>query len=186
MANYETKTIVAFAATTAEAQELVELLMDHGIDVEIDRDYDGPGSSDGYAMVVEEEFEAEASVVVTEHSAQDVFSASMESDDEAIDLDDDEDDFLGTELDSTGQFLDKDSAEADKEVAGPQESSPEVEVSEEEAPDFMQALFGGEGIGTDDAADSYAGPRDLFDDSAFFEEMEEGEEAEGSDKADDV
>ncbi len=172
MADCETQTVVAFAATTSEAQELLELLLDHGIDAVLDRDYDGPGSEKGCAMVVEEEFEEEARAVVEEHSELDVFACSIETDDEVIDVDDPEDDLLGTELDSMGQFLGEDGAPVAKEVASLEES-PEEDVSEEEAPDFIKALFGGEGLGDDPVGDSYAGPRDLFDDAGFFEDAGE-------------
>ena len=148
MADNETQTIVTFAATMAEAKELVELLSDYGIDVEIDRDYDGPGSEDGFAMVVEEDYEEEARCVIEEHSSLNVFASSIESDDEVIDVDEPED-LLGTELDSTGQFLGDDGVPVEKEVAGLEES-PEEDVTEEEVPDFMKALFGGEGLGDDD------------------------------------
>ena len=178
MANYETQTIVAFAATTAEAEELVELLSDHGIDVKIDRDYDGPGSEAGFAMVVEEDFEEEARGVIAEHSGLNVFASSIESDDEVIDVDESEDDLLGTELDSTGQFLDDDGVPAVKEVAGLEESVSEEDVAEEEAPDFIKVLFGGEGLGDDD---------DEFDDlKKKFKEAGKDDEDEGDDGLDDL
>jgi hypothetical protein len=172
MADYETQTVVAFAATIPEAKELLELLSDYGIEAELDRDYDGPGCEEGNAIVVEEEFEEEARAVVVEHSELDVFASAIETDDEVIDVDSAEENLLGTELDSTGQFLGEDGAPVAKEVAGLEES-PEEDVPEEEAPDFMKALFGGEGLGDDPVGDSYAGPRDLFDDAGFFEDAGE-------------
>ncbi|MBT3279204.1 MAG: hypothetical protein HN909_02005 [Phycisphaerales bacterium] len=190
MAEYETQVVAAFATSNTEAEELVELLSDHGIEVTADRDYDGPGSENGIAMLVDEEYEEEAKSLIDEHSDLDIYAASIATDDEELDVtdDDEKDPMLGTELDSTGSFQDDEPAVAAAGVGGLEESVLEdavdiadVEVAEEEAPDFLKALFSnGDDVDEYDEedGDGYDGPKDLFDDSAFFEEADGIDDAE--------